>query len=52
MEIGRGDVVVAASQVLLDRFPDVHLLDGAAPTLRSLRLGEMHTCWSLPVSLR
>ena len=45
------DVAVAASRALLDAFPDVRLADGAEPTLRSLRLGEMHTCWSLPVAL-
>ena len=29
--------------------PPIALADGAAPELRSLRLGEMHTCWHLPV---
>ena len=32
------------------RHPDLGIADGATPTLRSLRWGEMHTCWSLPVS--
>lgn len=45
------DVAVRASQALLARYPDLRLADGAEPTLRSLRLGEMHTCWSLPVTL-
>lgn len=45
------DVAVAASRALLDAFPDIGLTAGAEPTLRSLRLGEMHTCWSLPVDL-
>ena len=37
---------------LLDRFPEVALADGADPVMRSLRLGEMYTCWHLPVRLR
>jgi len=45
------DVAVAASHALLDRHPDIQLASGAEPTLRSLRLGEMHTCWELPVAL-
>jgi len=44
------DAVVTASTTLLERLPDLRLADGAAPRLRSLRWGEMHTCWSLPVS--
>lgn len=43
------DVAVAASRALLDRYPDIALAPGAEPHLRSLRLGEMFTCWSLPV---
>jgi len=43
------DVAVAASRRLLDRLPELRLVDGAAPALRSLRLGEMRTCWQLPV---
>jgi pulcherriminic acid synthase len=45
------DVAVAASRALLRAYPDVALAEGAAPELRSLRLGEMHTCWNLPVRL-
>jgi pulcherriminic acid synthase len=45
------DVAVAASCALLDAHPDMALAHGAVPQLRSLRLGEMHTCWSLPVTL-
>ena len=45
------DVAVAASRALLDEFPSIRLAADAEPTLRSLRLGEMHTCWSLPVTL-
>ncbi len=44
------DTVVTASQVVLDQLPGLRLADGAAPRLRSLRWGEMHTCWSLPVT--
>lgn len=44
------DVAVGASQQLLDSFPDLRLVDGAAPTIRALRLREMHTCWHLPVT--
>jgi pulcherriminic acid synthase len=43
------DTVVTASHVLLDRWPHLRLLNGAEPSLRSLRWGEMHTCWRLPV---
>ncbi len=42
------DVAVAASHALLERRPDMVLAPGAEPVLRSLRLGEMRTCWSLP----
>jgi cytochrome P450 len=45
------DVAVRASQLLLDACPNVRLVDGAQPELRSLRSGEMHTCWQLPVVL-
>jgi pulcherriminic acid synthase len=44
------DAVVTASHVLLDTVADLRVADGATPALRSLRLGEMHTCWELPVS--
>jgi pulcherriminic acid synthase len=44
------DVAVTASQMLLDAHPDIRLAPGCAPTMRSLRLGEMHTCWALPVT--
>ncbi len=42
------DVAVTASNVLLDRLGDIRLAPGVAPSPRSLRLGEMHACWSLP----
>ena len=44
------DVAVAASTALLERHPAVGLAPRAAPSLRSLRLGEMLTCWSLPIA--
>lgn len=44
------DTAVTASSVLLDRVANLRLKPGAAPTLRSLRLGDMHACWSLPVT--
>ncbi len=43
------DVAVHASQMLLDAHPDIRLRSGAEPVMRSLRLGEMFTCWQLPV---
>jgi cytochrome P450 len=43
------DTVVTASNVLLERLPHIRLQHDATPTLRCLRLGEMHTCWNLPV---
>jgi pulcherriminic acid synthase len=44
------DVAVAASIALLDAVPDIRLAPGAEPAICSLRLGEMHTCWHLPVA--
>jgi len=46
------DVAVTASRMLLEAYPEISLGRDAEPTLRSLRLGEMHTCWELAVSLR
>ena len=43
------DLAVRMTRVIIDELPAVRLADGAAPTMRSLRLGEIHTCWSLPV---
>ena len=45
------DTIVAASNVLLEKHPEIRLAPGTRPELRCLRLGEMHTCWSLPVEL-
>lgn len=43
------DLAVRATRVILDELPSIALAGDAEPTLRSLRLGEIHTCWSLPV---
>ena len=43
------DLAVRTTRVILDELPTVRIADGATPTLRSLRWGEIHTCWSLPV---
>ncbi len=45
------DTAITASRVLLERCPDIRLPDGATPHLQSLRVGDMHTCWHLPVVL-
>ena len=45
------DLAVTASLVLLEAAPGLRLRNGAVPERRSLRLGELHTCWSLPVDL-
>ena len=45
------DTVSAASSVLLDMTKHIELLE-PLPTLRSLRLHDTYTCWSLPVRLR
>ncbi len=45
------DVAVLVSNALLDATGDLRLTAGVEPKLRSLSLGEMHTCWSLPVEL-
>ena len=45
------DLAVVASQALLDAAPGIRPAPDSAPTLRSLRIGEMHTCWHLPVVL-
>lgn len=46
------DSIVAASGVLLDRLQELRLAPGAQPALLSRRLGDMHTCWALPVRFR
>ncbi len=44
------DLAVTLSQVVLDELPKIRLADDVTPSLRSRRLGELHTCWSLPVA--
>ena len=44
------DLAVMVSQVILDELPAIRLGPGAVVVRRSLRLGEVHTCWSLPVN--
>lgn len=44
------DLAVTAIHVVLDELPAIQLAAGAEPSLRSRRLGELHTCWSLPMT--
>lgn len=44
------DTAVTASQVLSERLAGLRLADGAAPRLSSRTVGEIHTCWQLPVT--
>ena len=44
------DTAVTASNLLLDGLPDINLATGAQPSIKCLRLGEMHACWHLPVT--
>lgn len=43
------DTVVDASQVVLNSLPNIRLQPGFEPTLRSLRIGDLYTCWKLPI---
>jgi hypothetical protein len=43
------DIAVKVSNILLDKMPNIGLKSGVSPELRSLRNGEMHTCWHLAV---
>ena len=43
------DTVVTASMALVETIPNLSLVEEAEPKLASLTVGEMHTCWSLPV---
>ena len=45
------DTAVAASMALLEAAPGIRLADGAEPVLAALTVGEMHTCWKLPVTV-
>jgi len=44
------DTAVAASWALVQALPNLRLQPGFVPTTRSLRVGEMLTCWRLPVT--
>ena len=46
------DTAVTACHVLLDSLSDIKLTTDAQPCLQSRRLGEMHTCWDLPVTFQ
>ena len=46
------DAAVSASQILIDSTKDIKLKKGETPYLSSLTVGEMHTCWKLPVELQ
>jgi cytochrome P450 len=43
------DTAVTASQILIECVSDLELEPGTEPHLTSLTVGEMHTCWKLPV---
>ncbi len=43
------DTAVTASWVLSETLQNMSLAPGAEPELAALTVGEMHTCWSLPV---
>ncbi len=43
------DLAITVSRVLLDERPGIRLVDDVAPVRRALRVGEVHTCWALPV---
>lgn len=44
------DTAVSASMTLLEHIGDLQIAEGASPHLVSLTVGEMHTCWKLPVT--
>ncbi len=46
------DIAVVASNVVIDRLVDLRLKANAEPSLRALRVGEMHACWRLPATFR
>ncbi len=43
------DTVVTVSTILAEVLPDLRLAADAHPYLTALSVGEMHTCWQLPV---
>lgn len=46
------DAAVSASQILIDSTKDIKIKKGETPYLSCLTVGEMHTCWRLPVELQ
>ena len=44
------DTAVTASEVLVSHLDNIRLAQGASPNLSALTVGEMHTCWKLPVT--
>ena len=44
------DTAVTASQVLVSHLDNIQLATGTSPNLSALTVGEMHTCWKLPVT--
>ena len=45
------DTVVTASRALSEACADISLAPGQRPNLASLTVGEMHSCWKLPVKI-
>lgn len=46
------DTAVTASDVLVSLLDDIRIEKGFTPSLTSLTVGEMHTCWRLPVTFK
>ncbi len=46
------DTAVTASMQVVEMLEDLRLVADATPHLTALTVGEMHTCWALPVSYR
>ena len=44
------DTAVAISMALIETLERIDLVAGSQPALTSLKPGEMHACWSLPVT--
>ncbi|MBM4203949.1 MAG: cytochrome P450 [Gammaproteobacteria bacterium] len=44
------DTAVTASWTLAQKLPGIALEPGFVPTMRCLRIGEVFTCWQLPVA--
>lgn len=44
------DTTVRASHALIERLPGLRLATSDSPEMRSLSIGEMYTCWHLPIA--